>query len=142
VTLRSCVLRQKSGVVPAWLVEACLETAVSTISEAYEGVTGGSVAQPKCQKSLFFMDLCRLECASSNQGVRGSNPFGRTFYQKKLFGSPGHEIGNEQIEPLTDNKTVRLPGAAPGWTSPLQRGRSGAKRRTSGAAASTAPQRR
>src|SRR5260221_6973703 len=50
--------------------------------------------------------------------------------------SPGHEIGNEQIEPLTDNKTVRLPGAAPGWKSPLQRRRSGAKRRTSGAVAS------
>jgi len=48
----------------------------------------------------------------------------------------------EQIEPLTDNKTVRLPGAAPGWTSPLQRRWSGAKRGTSGAAASTAPQRR
>ena len=72
---------------------------------------------------------------ASNQGVRGSNPFGRTFYQKRFFGSPGHEIGNEQIEPLTDNKTVRLPGAAPGWTLPLQR-RSGAKRSTSGAAES------
>ena len=73
---------------------------------------------------------------ASNQVVGGSNPSGRTFYQKKFFGSPGHEIGNEQIEPLTDNKTVRLPGAAPGWTSPLLRRRSGAKRRTSGAAAS------
>jgi len=41
-------------------------------------------------------------------------------------------LRNVQIEPLTDNKTVRLPGAAPGWTSPLQRRRSGAKRRTSG----------
>jgi hypothetical protein len=39
-------------------------------------------------------------------------------------------IGNEQIELLTDNKTVRLPGTAPGWSSPLQRWRSGAKRRT------------
>ena len=61
---------------------------------------------------------------------------------QKVLGGPGHEIGNEQIEPRTDNKTVRQPGAAPGWTSPLQRRRSGAKRRTSGAAASTAPQRR
>jgi hypothetical protein len=26
----------------------------------------------------------------------------------------GHEVGNEQIEPLTDNKTVRLPASAPG----------------------------
>jgi hypothetical protein len=43
---------------------------------------------------------------------------------------------DKQIEPLTDNKTVRLPGAAPGWTSPLQRRRCGAKRRTSGVAAS------
>jgi hypothetical protein len=56
--------------------------------------------------------------------------------QKKFFGSRGHEIGNGQIEPLTDNKTVRLPGAAPGWTPPLRRRRSGAKRRMSGAAAS------
>jgi len=63
-----------------------------------------------------------LEYASSKQGVRGSNPFGRTFYQKKFSGSPGHEIGNEQIEPLTDDKTVRQPGAAPGWTSPLSGG--------------------
>jgi hypothetical protein len=55
---------------------------------------------------------------------------------KEYFGSPGHEIGNEQIEHLMDNETVRLPGASPGWTSPLQRRRSGAKRRTSGAAAS------
>jgi hypothetical protein len=44
---------------------------------------------------------------------------GRTFYRKKYFGGPGYEIGNEQIEPLTDNETVRQPGAAPGWTSPL-----------------------
>jgi hypothetical protein len=78
-----------------------------------------------------------LEYGSSNQGVGGSNPFGRTFYQKEFFGSPGHEIGNEQIEPLTDNKTVRLPGAAPGWTSPRKaRRRSGAKRRTRGPQAS------
>jgi hypothetical protein len=54
-----------------------------------------------------------------------------------FFGSPGHEIGNEQIEPLTDNKMVRLSGAAPGWTLPRKaRRRSGAKRRTSGATAS------
>jgi hypothetical protein len=51
-------------------------------------------------------------------------------FLSKFFCSPGHEIANEQIEPLTDNKTVRLPGAAPGWTSPLRRRRSGAKRRT------------
>jgi len=100
------------------------------------GVTGGFVAQWKCKNSLLSINLRRLEYGSSNQGVRGSNPFGRTFYQKKSFGSPGREIGNEQIEPLTDNKTVRLPGAAPGWTSPLQWRRSGAKRRTSGAATS------
>ena len=42
------------------------------------------------------------------------------YAQKKVLGSPVREIENEQIEPLTDNKTVRLPGAAPGWTSPLQ----------------------
>src|SRR6267142_2799857 len=51
---------------------------VSTISRAYQGVTEGSVAQPKCQNSLFSRDLRRSEYASSNQGVRGSNPFGRT----------------------------------------------------------------
>jgi hypothetical protein len=60
----------------------------------------------------------------------------RAHFLSKFFGGPGHENGNEQIEPLTDNETVRLPGAAPGRTSPLQRRRSGAKRRTSGAAAS------
>jgi hypothetical protein len=43
---------------------------------------------------------------------------------------------DKQIEPLTDNKMVRLPGAAPGWTSPLQRRRSGAKRRASSLVAS------
>jgi len=53
--------------------------------------------------------LRRLEYGSSNQGVRGSNPFGRTFYQKKSFGSPGREIGNEQIEPLTDNRRFDYP---------------------------------
>ena len=109
---------------------------VSRISKAYQGVTGGFVAQLICQNALFSRYLRCSEYGSSNQGVRGSNPFGRTFYQKKSFGSPGREIGNEQIEPLTDNKTVRLPGAAPGWTSPLQWRRSGAKRRTSGAATS------
>src|SRR6266403_5127081 len=47
--------------------------------------------------------------------TRGSGvriPSGALFI-KEFFGSPGHEIGNEQIEPLTDNKTVRQPGAAP-----------------------------
>jgi hypothetical protein len=75
-------------------------------------------------------------------GIRVFEPGGRRFesvrahFLSKLLGSPGHEIGNEQIEPLTDNKTVRLPGAAPDWTSPLLRRRSGAKRRMRGAAAS------
>jgi len=45
----------------------------------YQGVTGGSVAQPKCQNGLLSRDLRRLEYASSNQGVGGSNPSGRTF---------------------------------------------------------------
>ena len=46
-------------------------------------------------------------------GIRFFEPGGREFeslrahFWVKLFGSPGHEIGNEQIEPLTDNKTVR-----------------------------------
>ena len=110
-------------------------------AKAHQGINGSSVAQSNCQNARFSRYLRCLEYTSSNQGVRGSNPFGRTFYQKVLR-QPGPRDRNEQIEPLTDNKTVRLPGAAPGWTSPLQRRRSGAKRRTSGAAASTAPQRR
>jgi hypothetical protein len=57
---------------------------VSRISKPYQGVTAGSVAQLKCQNALFFSTLCRSEYASSNQGVRGSNPFGRTFHQKVL----------------------------------------------------------
>jgi hypothetical protein len=40
------------------------------------------------------------------------------FSTNQLHNS-GHEIGNEQIEPLTGNQTVRLCGASPGWTSPL-----------------------
>jgi len=69
-------------------------------------------------------------------GGQGFESLRAHFLSKKFFGRPDHEIGNEQIEPLTDNKMVRLPGAAPGRTSPRQRRRSGAKRRTSGAAAS------
>jgi hypothetical protein len=53
---------------------------VSIVSRAHSAVTGGSVAQPKCQNALSFRDLRRLEYASSNQVVRGSNPFGRTIY--------------------------------------------------------------
>ena len=70
--------------------------------------------------------------------TRGSGvriPSGALFI-KKAPRLPWPRDRNEQIEPLTDNKTVRLPGAAPGRTSPLLRRRSGAKRRTSGAAAS------
>jgi hypothetical protein len=51
---------------------------VSSISKAYQGKTGDSVAQPKCQNALFFSTLCRLEYATSNQVVGGSNPSGRT----------------------------------------------------------------
>jgi hypothetical protein len=63
-------------------VSVLLEVPVSIISRAYVGITGGSVAQSKCQNALFSRDLRRLEYASSNQGVRGSNPFGRTFHKK------------------------------------------------------------
>src|SRR5260370_9533777 len=59
-----------------------LERAVSTISREYQWITGGSVAQAKRQKSLCFTYLRRLEYASSNQGVGGSNPSGRT---KNIF---------------------------------------------------------
>jgi hypothetical protein len=51
---------------------------VSTISRAYLGVNGGSVAHRKCQNALLFSILRRMEYASSNQGVGGSNPSGRT----------------------------------------------------------------
>src|SRR6266851_6253118 len=81
------------------------------------------------QKPTVSLNFAQTQCASSNQVV------GVRIRPGALIddgGSPGHEIGNEQIESLTDNKAVRLPGAAPGWTSPLQRRRSGAKRRTSG----------
>jgi hypothetical protein len=54
---------------------------VSPISRAYRGVTGGFVAQSKSQNALFSIHLRWVEYGSSNQGVRGSNPFGRTFYQ-------------------------------------------------------------
>jgi len=52
---------------------------VSLDSEPYEGVTGGSVAQRKCANALFSRDLRRLEYASSNQVVGGSNLSGRTI---------------------------------------------------------------
>jgi hypothetical protein len=55
------------------------KSTVSTFSKAYQGVTDGSVAQPKCQKTLFSSDLRCLEYAPSNQGVGGSNPSGRTI---------------------------------------------------------------
>jgi len=55
---------------------------VSTISRAYLRITGGSVAQQKYKNSLFFSILRRLEYASSNQGVGGSNPSGRTFQSR------------------------------------------------------------
>jgi hypothetical protein len=58
------------------------KSTVSTFSKAYQGVTDGSVAQLKCQNALFSRYLRRLEFASSNQGVGGSNPSGRTFYQR------------------------------------------------------------
>ena len=55
---------------------------VSTLSRAYRGITGSSVAQPKCKKCLVFMELCCLEYASSNQVVGSSNLSGRTKINK------------------------------------------------------------
>jgi hypothetical protein len=55
------------------------KSTVSTFSKAYQGVTDGSVAQPKCQKTLFSSDLRCLEYASSNQVANGSNPSGRAI---------------------------------------------------------------
>src|ERR1700693_840607 len=55
---------------------------VSKISKAYQGVTGDAVAQSNCQNPRFSRYLRCLEYASSNQVVGGSNPFGRTFYQR------------------------------------------------------------
>jgi hypothetical protein len=91
-----------------------------------------TIEKPKC---FIFYKLTLLGIRFFEPGGQGFESLRAHFLSKYFFGSPGHEIGNEQIEPLTDNKTVRLPGAAPGWTSPLLRRRSGAKRRTSGAAA-------
>src|SRR5258708_35007622 len=48
-----------------------------------------------------------------------------------------HLVGN--LTPLTDNKTVRLPGAAPGWTSPRS---GGGPERSGGRAAQPRAQRR
>ncbi len=87
-------------------------------------------------KRLVFWGLASLGIRFFEPGGQGFESLRAHFLSKKFFGRPDHEIGNEQIEPLTDNKMVRLPGAAPGRTSPRQRRRSGAKRRTSGAAAS------
>ena len=61
-----------------------LKGTVSTISKPYHWITGGSVAQSKCQNSLFSRYLRRLECSSSNQVVGGSNPSGRTILQKSI----------------------------------------------------------
>ncbi len=97
-----------------------------------------TIEMPKC---LVFYTLTLLGMRVFEPGGQGFESL-RAHFLSKFFGGQGHEIGNEQIEPLTDNKTVRQSGTAPGWTSPLQRRRSGAKRRTSGAAASSAPRRR
>jgi hypothetical protein len=45
-----------------------------------------------------------------------SNPSGRALRIRKYFGIRGDLIGNEQFEPPTENKPVRLPGAVPDWT--------------------------
>ena len=81
---------------------------VSTMSKPYQRVTGDSVAQPNCQNALFSRYLRCLEYASSNQGVGGSNPFGRTFYQRTPR-LPWPRDRNEQIEPLTDNRRFDYP---------------------------------
>ncbi len=45
---------------------------VSTISKPYQGVTVGSVAQTKCQNSLFYRDLRQLEYWNMRLRTRGS----------------------------------------------------------------------
>jgi hypothetical protein len=47
---------------------------------AYQAVIGGSIAQLKCKKCLFYIGLHRSEYASSNQVAGGSNPSGRIIY--------------------------------------------------------------
>jgi hypothetical protein len=87
-----------------------------------------------CDKSICYSrqnsNFGRV--ASFEPGGRRFESVRAHFITKKYFGGPGHLAANEQFEPPTDNKTVRQPGAAPGWTSPLQRRRSGAQRRTRG----------
>src|ERR1700730_2226156 len=82
LVLRSCCLAR--ALMPFFVCYR--KSTVSTFSKAYQGVTDGSVAQQKCQKTLFYSDLRCLEYASSNQGVRGSNPFGRTFCRRVRSG--------------------------------------------------------
>src|SRR6266404_2959901 len=93
------------------------------------------------QKLLAFYKLASLGIRFFEPGGQGFESLRAHFLSKKVLRLPWPRDWNEQIEPLTDNKTVRLPGAAPGWRSPLQWRRSGAKRRTSGAAASNPSER-
>jgi hypothetical protein len=90
---------------------------VSTISKPYPGITGGFVAQPKCRNTILVRELRRLEYASSNQGGRGSNPFGRTFYQRSSAALATRS--EEQIEPLSDNKTEAI-RVRPAWRTHLE----------------------
>jgi hypothetical protein len=70
---------------------------VSPISRAYLGVTGDFVAQPNCQNVLFSRYLRCLEYASSNQGVGGSNPSGRTKITGVLSGHIGKHFCTEGV---------------------------------------------
>jgi hypothetical protein len=46
-------------------------------------------------RTIFYRSYGLFQCS------------GHTYVSERAaFGSPGHEIGNDQIEPLTDYKTV------------------------------------
>jgi fluoride ion exporter CrcB/FEX len=70
--------RLPPGTLTANIFGAYLIGIAMAVFVAHPGVTGGFVAQQKCQKILFFHDLRCSGYASSNQGVGGSNPSGRT----------------------------------------------------------------
>jgi len=140
VTLRSCVLREKSSVVPARLVEACYwKVPVSTISEAYEGVTGGSAAQLQCKTAIFSSDLRCSEYASSNQVVGGSNPSGRTFSHKNFSAAQASRHGTSRSN--RGQTTRRFDDPAPGRVG-RRRFSGGGPERSGGRAAQPRAQRR
>jgi hypothetical protein len=110
ITASGSVRSIMKGAIEALLVCYGKRT-VSKISRAYQGVTGGSVAQSKCQNAMFCWDLRGWEYASSNQGVGGSNPSGRTKI-KKILRQPGprdRKRADRTLDRQQDGSTTRRP---------------------------------